>query len=345
MPTEQELKNKYEEVSTKVRKLLSSELVTDEVRLIARRNGLDAPLTEVLLNEIGLVLLGFEGKDVFAKNIEMVLEINEQRAKAIAGQISETIFSQMDSSQKLESGVPTPQTKQAVPQKPPIHELLKKSDNIPGGEELEGRSLTPQKIAVEPKSAEIEELEKDLMPLRVPNQLLAPQPRVPLIQTPPTPTPPQPSVTPPQQTASQHTPDVQPIVPKQTVPPVPQKVVASAPVPPQPVTTQQTPPIKPPTQQVTPAQYITSPHKLEIKKPAPPVRKPTIPTPQNPPAPRVVTPTQAPPQPVTPVQPLPKQTKPTGSSPQPETPPGILGTLREGSKKMSIKNIIASLEE
>jgi hypothetical protein len=174
MPTEQEIQQHYEHAPAPIQKLLSSETLADEVRLIARRNSLDIALTELLMNEISLVLLGFESVSAFSKNVEVVLDITEQRAKAIASQINEKIFSQMDATHT--TTFPESTLRPEITQKIQPTTPSRVSPHAP-----EPLTLS------QPAPHEIEELEKDLMPLRVPSQSLPPQPRVMLPETKPEP--------------------------------------------------------------------------------------------------------------------------------------------------------------
>jgi hypothetical protein len=304
MPTEQEIKQHYEQAPTKIKELLSSELTADEVRLIAKRNQLDLTLTEVLFNEVGLVLLGFEEKASFAKNLEEVLEINEQRARAVGAQIDETIFSKAG---LTESTKPTHTASPAIvgvatesQKKMPMQQVLQKPTQQTSPLETktpaiaeEKNSLpvqTPSLLPTKPEPHEIEELKKDLMPLRVPGQTHAPletQPRVSFIGNTPQPEekkePPKPFI--------QATP-----VQKQT-----------------PQTSQK--PLHQETNNARPT--ITYPTQKPLSTPTPITKAQQIPQP-------------------------PQQEKTPQENPQST---GILGNLRESSKKMSIKNIIASLEE
>ena len=93
MPTEQELKEHYEQAPTEVKHMLTSPETANDIKAIAEKNGLDDIHTELLLNEVGLVLLGIEDKESFAPNLVEVLEISESIARTVAAQIDGAIFS------------------------------------------------------------------------------------------------------------------------------------------------------------------------------------------------------------------------------------------------------------
>lgn len=111
MPTEQELKKAYEHAPAHVKEVLTSPETGKMVAHIAQKNELDDIHAELLLNEVGLVLLGLEEKTSFADNLKEVLELSEPRAKTVAVQIDGAIFS------KVETGASQPAEASVQPQK------------------------------------------------------------------------------------------------------------------------------------------------------------------------------------------------------------------------------------
>jgi len=126
MPTEQELKEHYERAPTEVKRILTSPETANDIQAIAEKNGLDDVHTELLLNEVGLVLLGIEDKESFAPNLVEVLEISESIARTVAAQIDGAIFSRATTKapvtpiqrvqiDRTSRNIPVPQTQNATP--------------------------------------------------------------------------------------------------------------------------------------------------------------------------------------------------------------------------------------
>ena len=94
MPTEQELKQLYDALPENTKDLLSSPDTAHEVKRLATKYSLNMPDTEMLLNETGLVLLGIEDRSTFADDLIEVLGMGKEQANLLAGELSDSIFSQ-----------------------------------------------------------------------------------------------------------------------------------------------------------------------------------------------------------------------------------------------------------
>ncbi len=101
MPTEKELKELYDKLSKHIQNVLSSAETAKEVERIGKKHNMDVVDINMLLNEVGLVLLGVEDQTTFAKDIEEVFDMEHIDAKIIAEELTTSIFSKMD---VLESG-------------------------------------------------------------------------------------------------------------------------------------------------------------------------------------------------------------------------------------------------
>jgi hypothetical protein len=93
MPTEQELEQLYNSLPQNTKDLISSPSTAREVKHLAEKYELDVSNTEMLLNEVGLVLLGVEDRETFAKDLIEVLGMREEQATLLAEEISSGVFS------------------------------------------------------------------------------------------------------------------------------------------------------------------------------------------------------------------------------------------------------------
>ena len=94
MPTEKELEQIYNALPQNTKDLLSSPNTAREVKHLGGKYDLNISDTEMLLNEVGLVLLGVENRETFTEDLMEVLGMREEQATSLAQEISISIFSQ-----------------------------------------------------------------------------------------------------------------------------------------------------------------------------------------------------------------------------------------------------------
>lgn len=93
MPTEQELEKLYDALPQNTKDMLTSPNTAQEVKRLAQKYSLKTSDTEMLLNEVGLVLLGVEDRDAFAGDLVEVLSMEKEPAQSLTRELTHSIFS------------------------------------------------------------------------------------------------------------------------------------------------------------------------------------------------------------------------------------------------------------
>jgi len=95
MPTEQELQKLYDSLNEQRKTLLASRDVAKDIQQIGEQSDLNISEINMLLNEVGLVILGIEEKDTLSDDLIEVLGIEPEKAEIIAQKITESVLSKI----------------------------------------------------------------------------------------------------------------------------------------------------------------------------------------------------------------------------------------------------------
>ncbi|NQV93255.1 hypothetical protein HQ403_02025 [Candidatus Kaiserbacteria bacterium] len=102
MPTEQELEKLYNALPQNTKDLLTSPNTAREVTRLAEKYSLNPSNTDMLLNEVGLVLLGVEDPNTFADDLMEVLGMEKEQADNLTRELTHTIFSLAEKPKEVE---------------------------------------------------------------------------------------------------------------------------------------------------------------------------------------------------------------------------------------------------
>lgn len=153
-----EIIKRYEELPEDIQKAYFSSATSDAIFEVGKKHGLVIEKMGELADETGLVMLGMTKPNEFIKNLEHRLEVEAIKAKEIAEDINQKVFSPIRESLKKIHGIPPSPSKTSIGSLggqatlPPISPIKPTSVPIPQVKPVSPPISPPENLPVESKS-------------------------------------------------------------------------------------------------------------------------------------------------------------------------------------------------